>query len=117
MWEAFEDANVHTRGISIRLLEIAHQSGVVWVASGEDNWNFLRGRCRCPCRSRAPGCGDDIHPPTDQVSRERRKLINLAVRPAILNCDVPAVVAGFFQAPAERSYRLCKCIARSTVEK
>ena len=87
------------------------------AADREDDRN-RRGRRLCRQCRRSTADGDDhAHLTADQIGRQRRQSIVLALRPAIFDRHILALdIAGFFQALAERGQRCGVLVRRYAAE-
>jgi len=90
-------------GVAARPVEAGDQADLHGVgANAEDNGNR---RCRRLGRERRGGaarCHDDSHALANQLGRQRRQAIILALRPAIFDRDILTFdVTGFTQPLAE----------------
>ena len=106
------------RHVSARTIQAGHQAELHRVAAGgEHNGND---RCRSlggNSRRGDAGGGDDRNLTTDQIGGERRQLVILALRPAILDRDIAALdIADCSEAIPERGQERGKRGRRKSTE-
>ena len=92
------------RGIATWPIEALDQSVLDRVAAArENNRNCRRCRLRRPCRLGPAGRDDHVYLAANQISRQCRQPIVLALCPTVFDRQIFAFdVAGFAQALAER---------------
>jgi hypothetical protein len=70
-----------------------------------------------PTPRERPDGGDHRHLAADQIGRQHRQLIVLAVRPAELDRQIVALdIAGFTQPLAHRAHPVCEPFGRASAE-
>src|SRR5262249_8789082 len=70
--------------------------------SGENDWNGRSRGFGRECRRDVPGRHDHGHRKADQIGCERRKSVNLALRPTVFDVDIAVLdIAGLTEALAE----------------
>ena len=92
------------RDVAARPVEAGDKAELDRVAADREDDRDRRGRrLGRKRRRRAAGRDDHRHLTANQIGRQRRQPIILALRPAVFDRDVPALdIAGFAQALAER---------------
>ena len=94
----------HAREVAAWPVQAGDKSKLDRVAAGQEDDRNRRGRRLGRQRRRSAARGNHGHLTTNQIGRQRRQSIVLALRPAIFDRHVPALdIAGFAQALAERA--------------